>query len=101
MYAAASTALAGEIFGKNKATLLFIALAIPAGWLIAAAWLSTMHRSGAASDIPVALTVGGILAFRLACPFCYADLDSEAMNKGFPRHILVLPAPTWLLASSP
>ena len=101
MCAAAATALAGELFGKNRAMLLFIALAIPAGWLIAAVWLSTMHRSGAASDIPVALTVGGILAFRLACPFCYVDLDSEAMNKGFPRHILVLPAPTWLLALVP
>jgi len=100
MYAA-PTALAAEIFGKNKPTLLLIALAFPSVWILAAAWLGTLHTLGLAFQIPVGFTLGSILALRLACAFCYVDPAAESLNNGFPQRILVLPAPTWLLALVP
>jgi hypothetical protein len=86
------TALSWEIFGRNKSALLMYA--------------------AVSAVLGVAINVGGLpgrtnfmvlISFSLlsSSAFAYVDLNPRGPRGGFPRHILVLPLATWMLALVP
>jgi hypothetical protein len=101
MYTRAIKALAGEIFGKNKSAILGAAVIVPAAWLAATAYMRNVPGMGPNFGTPFGFVLLVIIALQLGTVFAYVDLTASGKSTGFPRHILLLPAPTWLLALVP
>ena len=99
MYTGPIAALTGELFGKNKWAIVATTLLPPVGWFAARAYLGASPDAPAAAPISFLILLG--CAVQLACIFAYMDITSGGASGGFPKHILLLPAPTWLLALVP
>lgn len=92
MIIAPIAALGWEIFGRNKSALLMNAA-------IAAALGVAINVGGLAGPMNVMILVSFSLLFSSA--FAYVELNPRSPRGGFPRHILVLPLATWMLALVP
>jgi len=101
MYASAIRALVGEIFGKNRAAIVGAAAVTPAAWMIAKAYLRHVPGIEPNFATPLGFLLLVVIAMQLGSVFAYVDLTAGGSGSGFPRHILLLPAPTWLLALVP
>jgi hypothetical protein len=101
MHTTAIRALAGEIFGKSKSSILGAAVIIPAAWLVATAYMRNAPGMGPNIGTPVGFVLLVSVAIQLGAAFSYVDLTAGGKSTGFPKHILLLPAPTWLLALVP
>jgi hypothetical protein len=102
MYVAASAALTREILGKHKKDLLSTTLVIPAVGFVAKVYLTRhSHMDPAVATPLLGVLLLPALALLLCSYFAYVDLTGGRPSAGFPRHILVLPVPTWLLALVP
>jgi len=99
MYTAPIAALTGELFGKNKWAIVATTLLPPLGWFAARAYLGGLPDAPAVAPISFMILLG--CTVQLACIFAYVDITPGGMGNGFPKHILLLPAPTWLLALVP
>lgn len=86
------TALSWEIFGRNRSALLMNAA-------IAAALGVATRFAGLAGPMSIMILVSFSLLF--SSTFSYVDLNPRTARAGFPRHILVLPLATWVLALVP
>jgi len=86
------TALGWEIFGWNRSALLMNAA-------IGAALGVAVNVVGLAGPMSIMLLVS--FSLLLASSFSYIDLNTRSSRAGFPRHILVLPVATWMLALVP
>jgi hypothetical protein len=86
------SALTWEIFGRNRSALLMNAA-------IAAALGIAINLVGFAGPMSVMILVSFSLLF--SSTFAYVDLNPRSLRAGFPRHILVLPLATWMLALVP
>lgn len=100
MYASAAAALVGEIFGKNKWSLLISGLLVPAAWVAIRTYLATLSSGTPIISTPFGFLILVALALQLGAVFAYVDFTADSKS-GFPRHILLLPLPTWLLALVP
>lgn len=101
MYTRAIRALAGEILGKNKAAILGSVGVVPAAWMVATAYMRNVPGLGPNFGTPFGFVLLVIVTMQLGSVFSYVDLSAGGRSTGFPRHILLLPAPTWLLALVP
>jgi hypothetical protein len=85
-------ALSWEIFGRSKSALLM-------NTVIAAILGIAVSAGGLAGPMSIMILVSFCLLF--ASAFAYVDLNLRGTRSGFPRHILVLPLATWMLALVP
>jgi hypothetical protein len=101
MYRAPVAALTAELFGKNRWAIIGTTLIPPLAWFAGKAYLGKLPIApvGAATPISLLILMGCALQFALI--FAYVDLTAGSKSGGFPKHILLLPAPTWLLALVP
>jgi hypothetical protein len=92
MIMAPLTALSWEILGRNRSALLMnVAISAVLGIAI--------NAGGLAGPMSIMILVSFSLLFSSA--FAYVDLNPRGTRGGFPRHILVLPLATWVLALVP
>ncbi|MEJ0006347.1 MAG: hypothetical protein WDM77_08245 [Steroidobacteraceae bacterium] len=99
MYTAPAAALTAELFGKNKWAIVATTLLPAVAWFAGKAYLGALPITGSAAPISFLILLG--CSVQLACIFAYIDTTAGGMSGGFPKHILLLPAPTWLLALVP
>lgn len=100
-YPSAVGALLGELLGKNKGSLFATSIVAPAAWYAARAYFSTLPGPPSPIGPVVGFALLLLLALQLAAIFAYVDLSTGSMKGGFPKHVLLLPLPTWLLALVP
>jgi len=102
MYRAPAAALTAELFGKNRWAIIGTTLIPPVAWFAGKAYLGKLPIAPVGAATPISLLILMGCALQLALIFAYVDLTAGSkMSGGFPKHILLLPAPTWLLALVP
>jgi hypothetical protein len=102
MYRAPVAALTAELFGKNRWAIVGTTLIPPVAWFAGKAYLGKLPIAPVGSATPISLLILMGCALQFALIFAYVDLTAGSkMSGGFPKHILLLPAPTWLLALVP